>query len=78
MFLVSAHKLVLVHESQNRDIDAASVMKSVQSGTNTVCHTAEERDRLIEAKTKMGFVCHVFNYDQSFQTTTSVQSIKVA
>jgi spore coat polysaccharide biosynthesis protein SpsF (cytidylyltransferase family) len=78
MHLIISKKLNLVHGQTG--IDRDTVRNAVNSGSSTtyIATSDEERDAYIERQTRQGFTVHVFEYANSFQSVTSVQSVKAA
>lgn len=80
MHLIVSKKLNLVHSTPSKTLDSASVRSAVNSGSfhSYIAADAAERDAHIQRQTAQGFTCHVFDYADSFQSVTTIQSIRAA
>lgn len=79
MHLIVSRKLSTVH-GNTPAISRESIQQAVNgSGSQThIALSEQERDSHIERQTRMGFTCHVFDYSNSFQSVTTIQSVKAA
>ena len=77
MFLVISKKISRVHGNpQPVTLDNVRAAVNGNGANISTAATQSEVDAIVNRNTAMGLTCHVFNYAESFQSVSSIQTIK--